>query len=53
MSSFGAKRKPRIIQTLDDEDADLGPKIIGGEEPKKDGEYSLLFFNPQHTKPSC
>ncbi|KAK3335218.1 nineteen complex-related protein 2-domain-containing protein [Cercophora scortea] len=36
MSSFGTKRKARIIQTLDDEDADLGPSLIGGEEAKKD-----------------
>ncbi|KAM7205762.1 Nineteen complex-related protein 2 domain containing protein [Naviculisporaceae sp. PSN 640] len=33
--NFG-KRKPRVIQTLDDEDADLGPSLIGGEEPKKE-----------------
>ncbi|CCC06059.1 hypothetical protein SMAC4_00277 [Sordaria macrospora] len=34
MSSFG-KRKPRIIQTFDDEDGDL-PTLLGGEEPKKE-----------------
>ncbi|EGZ77054.1 hypothetical protein NEUTE2DRAFT_78082 [Neurospora tetrasperma FGSC 2509] len=34
MSSFG-KRKPRIIQTFDDEDGDL-PTVLGGEEPKNE-----------------
>ncbi|KAK3355732.1 nineteen complex-related protein 2-domain-containing protein [Neurospora tetraspora] len=34
MSSFG-KRKPRIIQTFDDEDGDL-PTLLGGEEPKRE-----------------
>lgn len=39
MSLFG-KRKPRVIQTLDDEDADLGPSLIGGEEPKREGKLT-------------
>ncbi|KAM7202187.1 Nineteen complex-related protein 2 domain containing protein [Rhypophila sp. PSN 637] len=34
MSSF-VKRKPRVIQTLDD-DVDLGPSLIGGEEAKNE-----------------
>lgn len=41
MSSFG-KRKPRIIQTFDDEDGDL-PTLLGGEEPKR--ERKLLHGN--------
>lgn len=39
MSSFG-KRKPRIIQTFDDEDGDL-PTLLGGEEPKKERKLPL------------
>jgi hypothetical protein len=33
MSSFGAKRKPRAIQTLDDDDDLLNPSPAGGDEP--------------------
>lgn len=40
MSSFGPKRKARIIQTLDDEDADSGPVVLGADELKKDSEFS-------------
>ncbi|KAK3328791.1 nineteen complex-related protein 2-domain-containing protein [Apodospora peruviana] len=35
--SFSAKRKPRVIQTLDEEDPALRPSLIGGEEAKKEG----------------
>ncbi|KAK3693411.1 nineteen complex-related protein 2-domain-containing protein [Podospora appendiculata] len=53
MSSFGTKRKARIIQTLDDDDADLGPSLIGGEEAKKDGECALpQAAQQQHLEPS-
>lgn len=32
MSSFGAKRKARIIQTLDDDEDDQKPSVGSGEE---------------------
>ncbi|KAK4444742.1 nineteen complex-related protein 2-domain-containing protein [Podospora aff. communis PSN243] len=35
MSSFGPKRKARIIQTLDDEDTEMGTSLVGEEEKKQ------------------
>jgi len=34
MSGFGAKRKPRIIHTLDDEEGQ-GPSVVGAEDQKE------------------
>ncbi|KAK0631266.1 nineteen complex-related protein 2-domain-containing protein [Immersiella caudata] len=41
MSSFGPKRKARIIQNLDDEDTEMGTSLTG-EEEKKEGEFSPI-----------
>ncbi|KAK3382071.1 nineteen complex-related protein 2-domain-containing protein [Lasiosphaeria ovina] len=49
MSSFGAKRKPRIIQTLDDEDDDAS-LLIGGDEGTKDVPIAPIKFG--RNKPS-
>ncbi|KAK1780650.1 nineteen complex-related protein 2-domain-containing protein [Copromyces sp. CBS 386.78] len=50
MSSFG-KRKPRIIQTFDDEDGDL-PTLLGGEEPKKEQPVTQGPFKFGRSKPA-
>jgi len=40
MASFTAKRKARIIQAFDDDEGGDGPTLIGGEDNKKDSEFT-------------
>jgi len=57
MASFTAKRKARIIQAFDDDEGDDGPTLIGGEDNKKDSEFTkshaplaLVADTDGHTK---
>ncbi|KAK1752783.1 nineteen complex-related protein 2-domain-containing protein [Echria macrotheca] len=52
MASFASKRKARVIQTLDDEDADAGPTLIGGDENKKDVTVPVKFSRSKPAKSS-
>ncbi|KAK1764731.1 nineteen complex-related protein 2-domain-containing protein [Phialemonium atrogriseum] len=52
MSAFGAKRKPRIIQTLDDDEVDKGLSLGIEEEQKQEQPQGPIKFGRRPIKSS-
>ncbi len=45
MSHFGNKRKARVVRTLDFEDEDDAPSILGLEGPGQGGKFRASYAN--------